>query len=800
MTTLWQDLRFGMRMLAKNPGFTAVAILTLALGIGTCTAVFSLLNAVVLRELPYREPDRLVRVWDSNQKRNLTSFPASIPNFLSWQERSKTLAGFAAWRYGTATVGAGAQAERLDVVRISANLLPLLGRQPVAGRGFLPEEDQPGRDREVLLSRHVWQERFAGDPAVIGRELLLDGVPHTVVGIAPREMESLVGADLWKPLAPDAVSDGRSMHYLRVIGRLRPGISVAAAQAEMTSIAGQLAAEFPGSNENWSVRLEAFSDWIVPSGVRTALAVLSIAAGCVLLIACANVANLLLVRTGRRHQELALRTALGADRWRLLRQAVVENATLTALGAGIAIILVHWSIHLLRVCRPENLPRLDEVGFDAHSLLFAVGLSVLTTAAVSVVSVLATTRLDLQASLKQGGRGGGPGERRHFLQRCLVAGQLALSLMLLIGAALLVRSFSHLLDNELGFKPDPLLTFQVSPPAPRYSKAASLQYYHRLTESLDSLPGVSNVDLTSGPPFFGETFRFTSRMSTQQSLAFPPDELLSIEFSHVGPRYFETIGAAIVDGRAFAAADNEQAPAVVILNEAAASLLWPGASAVGKTVLWGEPLTVVGVSRDIRNVRRDLPARPAIYLSMNQQLWSTMTFVVRHNGHPDLLVPAIRREARAIDPEVPIFNVRTMSDVVSEASAQARFSTWLLGAFAVSSLSLAIVGLYGVTSCAVAERTREYGIRLALGAVPRDVRRLVLRQNTLVLAVGLLAGAGASLAGTKLLAGLLYEIRPTDMATFAGAAALLALVSSLAVLIPACRAAKVDPMVALRCE
>jgi len=800
MTTLWQDLKFGMRMLAKNPGFTAVAILTLALGIGTCTAVFSLLNAVVLRELPYHEPNRLVRVWDSNQKRNLTSFPASIPNFLSWQERSKTLAGFAAWRYGTATVGAGAQAERLDVVRISANLLPLLGRQPVAGRGFLPEEDQPGRDREVLLSRHVWQERFAGDPAVIGRELLLDGVPHTVVGIAPREMESLVGADLWKPLAPDPASDGRSMHYLRVIGRLRPGISVAAAQAEMTSIAKQLAAEFPGSNANWSVRLEAFSDWIVPSGVRTTLAVLSIAAGCVLLIACVNVANLLLVRTWRRHQELALRTALGASRWRLFRQVLVENATLTALGAGIGIILVYWSIHLLRAVPPQNLPRLDEVGFDRHSLLIAGGLSLLTALAVSVVSILATARLDLQQSLKQGGRGGGVSERRHLLQRGLVAGQLALSLMLLIGASLLVQSFARLLNNELGFQPDNLLTFQVSPPAPRYSKASSLQYYQRLTGSLGVLPGVAKVDLTSGPPFCHETFRFTSRMSTQQSPALPPDELLSIEFSHVGPRYFETMGAAIVDGRAFTAADNEQTPAVAILNEAAARLLWPGGDAVGKTVIWGEPLTVVGVVRDMRNMRRDLPARPAIYLSANQQLWSTMTLVVRHNGRSDALVSAIRREARAIDFEVPIFNVRTMSEMVSAASAQACFSTWLLGAFAVSSLALAIVGLYGVTSCAVAQRTHEYGVRLALGALPRDVWRLVLRQNAPVLAVGLLVGAAASLAGAKLLGGLLYEIRPTDIGTFAGAAALLAMVSMLAVLIPARRAARVDPMEALRCE
>jgi predicted permease len=306
--------------------------------------------------------------------------------------------------------------------------------------------------------------------------------------------------------------------------------------------------------------------------------------------------------------------------------------------------------------------------------------------------------------------------------------------------------------------------------------------------------------LTSGPPFFGEMFRFTSRMSTPQSPALPPDELLSIEFSHVGPRYFETVGATMAEGRAFTAADNEQAPAVAILNEAAAHVLWPGGGAVGKTVFWNDPFTVVGVVRDLRNVRRELPARPALYLCANQKLWSTMTLVVRYNGRPDALVPAIRREARALDPELPIFNLRTMAERVSGASAQARFSTWLLGAFAVSALALALVGLYGVTSCVVAERTHEYGVRLALGALPRDVRRLVLRQNVPVLAVGLLVGAAASLAGTKLLAGLLYEIRPTDIATFAGAVALLVLVSSLAVLIPARRAAKVDPMVALRCE
>jgi putative ABC transport system permease protein len=800
MSPLIQDMRYGLRMLAKTPGFTAVAVLTFALGIGTCTALFSLIHAVLLRELPYREPDQLIRVWDSNQKRNLTSFPASIPNFLSWQECSRTFAGFAAWRYGTATVGAGAQAERFDVVRISANLLPLLGRRPMAGRGFLPEEDQPGRDQAVLLSQHVWQERFASDPGVIGRELLLDSVPHTVVGIAPRELESLVGADLWKPLAPDPAKDPRGMHHLRVIGRLQPGVSIAAAQAEMTGIAEQLAKEFPDSNTNWGIRLESFSNWIIPSGVRTALTVLFVAAGCVLLIACANVANLLLVRAERRRQEFALRTALGASRRRLFRQMLVENTTLTALGACVGILLVYWSLCLLRAFPPQNLPRLDEVGFDGCVLLTAGALSVLSALGVTVVSVLTTARLDLQQSLKRAGRGGVSGVRRHLLQRGLVTGQLALSLMLLIGAALLVKSFAHLLDNELGFKPDHLLTFQVSPPTPRYSKAASLQYYRRLTESLGALPGVEKVDLTSGAPFFGEMFRFTSRISTRQSPAFSPDELLSIEFSHVGPHYFETMGATLVEGRAFTVADTEKAPGVAILNEAAARAFWPESGAVGKTVFWGEPLQVVGVVRDLRNARRDLPARPALYLSMNQQLWSTMAIVVRYEGHLDALVPAIRYEVRAIDPEVPIFNVRTMAEIVSAASGQARFSTWLLGAFAVTALTLALVGLYGVTSYVVVERTHEFGVRIALGALAGDVRRLVLRQHVPVLTVGLLVGAVASLAGTRLLSGLLYEVHPTDFPTFGGAVVVLALVSSLAVLVPARRAAKIDPMEALRYE
>jgi putative ABC transport system permease protein len=800
MATLWNDLRYGLRQVCKNPGFTAVAALTLALGIGTCTAVFTLLNAVVLAELPYREPDRLVRVWDSNQKRSLTSFPASIPNFLSWQQRSRTLAGFAAWRYGTATVGADAQAERLNVVRISANLLPLLGRQPVAGRGFLPEEDQPGRDPEVLLSRHYWQERFAGHSSVIGRELLLDGVPHTVVGIAPRELESLVDADLWRPLAPDPAKDPRGMHHLRVIGRLQPGVSIAAAQAEMAGIAQQLAKEFPDSNADWGIRLESFSSWIVPSGVRTALSAISAAAGCVLLIACANVGHLLLVRTRRRHQELALRTALGASRWRLFRQMLIENVTLTALGAGVGLLLVCWSLHLLHAFPPQNLPRLDEVGFDRHALLIAGGLSLLSALGMSAVSVLAWGKVDLQQSLKQGARGAGAGVRHRLIQRGLVAGQLALSLMLLIGAALVAQSFVHLLDNDLGFQPDHLLAFQVSPPAPPYSKAASLQYYQRLIESLDSLPGVASADLTSGPPFFGEMFRFTSRMSTEQSPVFLPSELLSMEFSHVGPRYFETLGATIVEGRAFTASDNGQSPGAAILNEAAARAFWPEGGAVGKGVFWGEPLQVVGVVRDLRNTRRDLAARPALYLSANQQLWSTMVIIVRYTGHLDALVPAIRREARAIDPEVPIFNVRTMSEKVSDASAQARFSTGLLGAFAVGALALALVGLYGVTSCVVVERTHEFGVRIALGALPGDVRRLVLGQHAAVLVGGLLAGAAISLAGARLLSGLLYGIRPTDLPTIAGAAVVLAVVSTLAVLIAARRATRIDPMEALRCE
>jgi putative ABC transport system permease protein len=429
-----------------------------------------------------------------------------------------------------------------------------------------------------------------------------------------------------------------------------------------------------------------------------------------------------------------------------------------------------------------------------------MGLSALNTVAVSAISILTIRCLHVHQSLKQGGRSRGLSLQRHLFQRGLVAGQLALSLMLLIGAALLVQSFSRLLDNELGFEPDHLLTFQVSPPASRYSKASSLEYYRRLTESLDALPAIVIADVTSGPPFCHATFRFTSRIFTRQSQVFSPDELLSIEFSHVGPHYFKTMDASIIEGRSFTPADSEEAAPVAILNEAAARAFWPDDGAVGKTVFWGQPFRVVGVVRNMRNVRRDLQARPAFYLSVNQQVWSTMTVVVRYHGSLEALIPLIRRETRALDPELPMFNVRTMADMVSGASAQARFSTWLLGAFAVSALSLALVGLYGVTSCLVTERTHEYGIRLALGALPHDVLYLILRQNAPVWAIGLFIGTGVSLTGTRLLAGLLYEIRPTDVTTFAGAALFLTAVTLVACWIPARRAAKVDPLEALRYE
>lgn len=794
----WIDLRHGMRGLRREPGFATIMVTLLALGIGATTALFSVVNTVMLRPLPYREPERLVRVWDTNARRGLTDFPASVANFVSWQQESRLFTELAAWRYGSSTLRTASGPERVQVTRISSNLLPLLGVAPPLGRGFTVAEDRPGDDRVVLISERLWRERFQRSDTALGETLVLDGEPHTVVGVAPTPLAALAAGDLWKPLAPEPEREPRSMHWLRVIGRLAPGASLASAQREMDAIAAQLAKQFPDSNEHWGIRLESFRDWIVPGHVRKALVVLFGAVVCVLLIGGANLANLLLVRTLGRTREIAVRAALGASRGRIARQLGVEVAGLVFLGGSAGCLLAVWAVHALQAFRPGDLPRLDELGVDATSMVFALGISLVTALLASVLPVWHAARLDLQPTLKAEGKGATT--TRRFTQSALVVGQFAFSLVLLAAASLFAQSFLRLQNAPLGFQPENVRTFRLTFPGTGYTTAQSQnQFIEELGARIKALPSVQSVSVTSALPFDAATYRMTTRVGGRNSVL-AQGELLSVERFNVGPDYFRTLGTPLRSGRFFESRDNASAPHVALINEAAARRLWPGQDAVGKTVIWNLPLTVVGVVADVKNVTLERPAQPALYVCAYQQPLPTLAWVVHMAHETTGWEQAVRSELRRLHPELPMFDSRALTDLLEAAAARPRFNAGVIAAFAGSALVLAALGLYGVMAYLVTRRTREFGVRIALGARPSDLRRLVLSHGAKIAATGIAIGLLASVGAARFLRGLLHEVSAEDPVTFATTALALIGASLLACWFPARRAMAVDPMTALRTE
>lgn len=794
-----KDLRHAARVLRRNAGFAIVAILTLALGIGATTVMFSLVHTTVLQPLPYREPTQLVRVWDTNAKRGLTDFSASAANFISYREETRLLSGLAAWRFGSATLVTAGVPEKVDLTRISGNLLSLLGLAPLAGRDFLPEEDSSGKDMVLIISDRFWEQRFQRSPAAFGQTLMLDGYAFTIVGVAPAQLAALAPGDMWKPLGIRPGAEPRSEHWLRVVGRLQPGVSLAAAQKEMDAIAGRLAVQYPESNENWGIRLETFRDWIVPASTRKALLVLFGAVGCVLLIGIANLANLLLVRALARARELAMRVALGASRSRIARQLVAENGLLVAVGAGTGWLLALWGAQLLRVFRPGDLPRLDELQLDTTALAFTLGVSGCVALFVSFLPAWQAGRIELQSAIKQEGAATAPA--RGLVQSGMAIGQLALCAALLVAAALFAQSFARLQSSALGFTPEGVRLFRVAlDDSPRYGSAREqIAFQRALEEKIAALPGVTHVGITTAAPFAPATHRMTTRISGTASVL-PAGELLSVERFNVGPGYFPALGAPLRAGRFFDGRDIAGAAPVALLNEAAARRLWPGENAVGKTVIWNSPYTVVGVVADVRNVALDRPAQPALYVAAYQLARPQVTFAVRGSTPDAVLYDGIRQELRALDPNLPLFDARPLEAALWDASARPRFNTGLLGGFALVAVLLAGIGLYGITAYAVVRRTREFGLRMALGAQRREVLWLVLKRGVLHTAFGVVAGLALAATFAQTLRGLLHEVDATDPVTFAVIALVLGGVALLACWLPALRATRVDPLVALRSE
>jgi predicted permease len=801
---VWQDLRYGARMLLKNPGFTLAVLLTLGLGIGANTAIFSVINAVMLRQLPFPNAARLVRLNESNPERGWPTFSVSHPNFLDWRARNQTFEALAATIGEDFNLNAGGEIEVVRGAAITADFLPVLGVTPALGRNFLPEEDRPGGNTRVaLLTYGFWQRRFGSDRAIVGKTLQISDNTFTVVGVLPESFNWGVRNELFTPLAPDPTSN-RSNHNLQVIGRLKPGITWEYALADLNTIARQLAQQYPESNKGWSVTGQKFYDWIVPEQSRQALLVFAGAVIFVLLIACSNVANLLLARAAARQKELAIRLALGAGRGRIIRQLLSESLLLALVAGALGLLVALWTVEALKTLNPATLPRLDELSVDRRVLAFGLLISLTTGVLFGLFPALQASRPDVHEALKEGGRSGGRANGRQRVRGALVIAEMALSVALLIGAGLLLRSFAKLQDVEIGFRPENLLTLRINLPRNRYSgDQESWAFYARLLHETKALPGVQDAALTSSVPLSGLA-NTGGQVQIPGRAAAPDGSQPSAAWRLVSPGYLRMLGIPL-RGRDFDERDTAESKPVTIISEEMARRYWPGEDPLGKTVtlrsLGNRTYTIIGVAGDVRSLGPATEPGPTVYVStavMARAIQSKL--VVRTRTEPTSQTVAVRGVLRSIDANVPVIEVQTVEQLLYDSLGSRRFNMFLLGSFAAVALLLASVGLFGVMAYLVSQRTHEIGIRLALGARPRDVFRLVIGRGTLLAAMGAAVGILAAFGLARYLETLLFQIKPHDGLAFTAAPALLLGVALLACYLPARRATKVDPLVALRHE
>ncbi len=802
--TLLQDLRYAFRTLRRSPGFTVVAVLTLALGIGANTTIFSLVNGVMLRPLPFRDPGRLVRVWESSPSRNWTFFSMSQPDFLDYREQNHSFERLAATMGFPVTLTEGDAPERITGLAVSPNFFATLGITPLVGRDMLPEEGSAGRgSRIVLISHGLWQRRFGSRRDIVGSTISLDEQPYSVIGVVPTDL-TWSATDVFVPLVLDR-NRPRGDHRLTVIGRLKLGVTLAQAQFDLATIAQRLEETYPGTNNGWTVVSRTFYDWLIPEETRRALGILQGAVAFVLLIACANVANLMLARAAARHGEVAIRTAMGAARSRIVRQLLTEAVLVALLGGALGLLVVVLGLRAIRGINPGDLPRLDTVSVDWAVLLFTLGVSVLTGLLFGLAPALRSTRRDLTETLKQAGRGT-TGGTRNRLRSSLVIVEVSLSLVLLVGAGLLLRSFWRVLQVQPGFETQNLLTATVSLSGSRYSSTQAYVAFHQeLTQRLRALPGVRAVGLASGVPLD----RGGTAMDVYIEGRAPGSEQPSAEWRRVSSGYFRAMGIPQLRGRDLREDDAREAVRGVVISDAMARRFWPGEDPIGRQFRSysatqrkpvGSAFTVVGVVGDVRNFGLDAAAGPVMYLPYEGSVWNPMRVVLRTEGDPRGYTAALRDVVRALDPILPVANIQTMDELLDSSLAPRQFSLLLLGAFAALALGLAAAGLYGVMSYVATQRTHEVGVRLALGAQQADILRMVVRRCLVLTATGVGVGLVGALWLTRLLRTLLFEVSGADPATFTGVAVLLTIVAVLACWLPARRAARVDPMVALRSE
>jgi putative ABC transport system permease protein len=795
MGMMLRDLRYAARGLRRTPTFTLVALGTLALGIGANTAIFSVVQAVALQPLPNRDSSRLVRLWEKNDSLNIQQFSASVPNYVSWRERSRSFAQLGAWLTSSATLTTGGDPERLTRLQATDTIFPLLGVEPLVGRTFTTEEDRPGGARVALLAESLWRGRFGSRNDLLGSAVVIDGVPHTVIGIL-RDRDFVVPFQVIVPLAPDMSRENRSNHLVTVVGRLRDGITLAQAQEEMNGVALQLGKEYPKDDQGWGVALATFYDWIVPPSLRTSLFVLLGSVIAVLLIACTNLANLMLARSTARRREQAVRLALGASRGRLVREVMTESILLSIVGGGGGVVLAYWAVPVFRAQLATVLPRADAIALNTTVLLVAAGVSVLTGVLFGAVPAFFDGGREVSASLKDNGPTtiGAQNRARHSL----VVAELALATMVLAAAALLLQSFVRLQHVDLGFQPARLTTAMMGLPPARYpGHAASWQFYSRLLHDLQSTAEIESAALSSGAPLAGGNTGQPMRAVGANALGVKD---LQADWRMISPDFFHTMGIPILRGRMFSDADRKDRQPVIILSQDMARRFWPTDDPIGRSIIspnGGSPFTVVGVVGDVRNLNQAIDPRPTMYLSTTQFVFPVMTVVVRTRGH-EAVADVIRQKAHAIDPLLPVFNVQTFDAVLDNSIAQPRVTAWLFGMFATLALLLAAIGVYGVLAYLVAQRTREIGVRLALGAQYSSVLRLVVGQSLRLSLAGIMVGAAGALLAGPALESQLFGVKPRDPMTLALVAAGLLAVSLAASYIPARRATHVNPLLALR--
>jgi putative ABC transport system permease protein len=801
MDTLWQDIKYGARMLVKNRGITAVAVLALALGIGANTAIFSVIEAVLLRRLPFAESDRLVVVWENNFKRDRKTNVVGPANFMRWQDWNHSferMAAFIEWPVNVTGVG---EPERVPVGLVTSEFFTTLGVNAALGRAIQPEDGKPGAERVLLLSDGYWKRKFGADPNVVGKTLAVNGEKRTIVGVMPADFRGLMVVDMWSPNVLSAEQRNAGGRWMVVIARLKPGASMATAQAEMNLLSDRTRAELPKFDAGWGVTVVPLREQLT-GDVKLALLVLLGAVGLVLLIACANVANLLLARAATREKELAIRAALGAGRLRLVRQLLTESVLLSLLGGGAGLLLASWGMDGLQTILPADLGRFTAIELNQSVLGFTVMLSMITGLFFGAAPSLALLRPALQESLKEGGRSSGRAAARPWVRNALVVSEVALSLVLLSCAGLLLKSFARLQSVHAGFDPKGVLSMQVSLASAKYAEShQQIQFYNQAVERLEQLPGVTSVGAISWQ-LMGLGSATSFRLGDRPAPA--AGEEPTGEVRMVTPGWFRTMDVPLLRGRAFTLRDSAKAPQVVVINETAAREFWPGGDPLGKHVLMGWftdlDAEIIGVVGDVRLTALKQPPRATLYWPVEQVTNSFMTFMIRSNGDPAQLAGAVRSAIASIDSDQPVAKMQTMDEVVANSLNQPRFTALLLAIFSGVALTLAVVGIYGVLFYTVSQRTHEIGIRIALGAQKSDVLKMVLSHGMALTLLGMGIGLALALAASRFLQKLLFEVQPTDPLTYAGVAALLAAVALLACYIPARRATKVDPMIALRYE